>query len=102
MLEGIDLNDGAVGLVRKIMSDAVELANGIQNFLSRIGQPPILVGRQSKLFEQRKNFGMKIDIHAFGCAGSVENNSERTLRRDFGIEMLERTGGGISWIGKQR
>ena len=45
---------------------------------------------------------MKIDIHAFGCAGSVENNSERTLRRDFGIEMLERTGGGISWIGKQR
>ena len=45
---------------------------------------------------------MKIDINSFDGAGSVKNHSERALRSNFGIEMFERTGGGVSRIGKQR
>ena len=55
---------------------------------------------QSKLLERRKNLGMKVDIYAFGRAGPVKNHSERSLRGNFRIEMLERAGGGIPRIGK--
>ena len=45
---------------------------------------------------------MEIDICAFNCAGSVKNNTQRTLCYDFWIEMFEGTRGRVAWIGKQR
>ena len=98
----IDFDHCTVGFVSEILSDAVELTNCIQNFFNRIGEPPILVRRQTKFFEQRKNFRMEIDICAFNCAGSVKNNTQRTLCYDFWIEMFEGTRGRVAWIGKQR
>ena len=44
---------------------------------------------------------MKIDIDAFDGAGSIKNHPERSPRGHFGIELLERTGGGVTRIGKQ-
>ncbi len=99
--ERIHFHHCAVGLIAEILSDAVKLANCIQNFFNRIGQPPMLVRRQAKFLEQRKNFGVKIDICAFSCAGSVKNNAQRTFCYDFRIEMFEGTGGCVAWVGKQ-
>ena len=42
----------AVGLVRKIMPDLIEVPDCFQNFVNRIGQPPIFVGWQTEFLEQ--------------------------------------------------
>ena len=78
----------AVGLIRKIVPDVVEIADRIQNFVDRIGEPPIFVGWQTEFLEQSKNLRVKIDVRAFNCAGSVKNDSEWALRDRFRIKML--------------
>ena len=45
---------------------------------------------------------MKIHIHSFGRAGPVKNNAERTFCNDRGIQMLQRSSGGISRICEER
>ena len=58
--------------------------------------------RQTQFFEQWKDFRVKIDVGAFDGARPIKNHPERTLRRHVGIEMLERTRGGVTRIGEQR
>ena len=41
-------------------------------------------------------------LRALNHTGAVTNEPERTLRGDFRIELLERTGGGVAWIGEER
>ena len=84
-----DFHYRAVGLISKIVTDAVQLVNRVQNFFDRIGHPPALGGWQAELLEQRKNFRVKIDVDSFGRPGSVKHNTERTLRHDRRIELLE-------------
>ncbi len=43
----------------------------------------------------------KIDTPSV-APGSVENNAKGTFRHDRRIEMFERTGRGVAWVGKQR
>ena len=46
----IDLHDGAIGLIGKIVADPVQLVNRFQNFLDRVGEPPALAARQAEFF----------------------------------------------------
>src|SRR4030095_12738668 len=84
------------------MTDAVEFVNGIQNFVDRRGHPPPLGDWQAEFLEQRKNFGVKIDIYSLGCPGSVKHDAERSFRHDGWVELLEGTGRGVAGICKQR
>ena len=83
------------------MTDAVQFVNGIQNFLDRIGHPPPLGDWQAQFLEERKSFGVKIDIHSFSCSGSVKHDAERAFSHDRWVELLEGTGRCVTRICKQ-
>ena len=102
LLQRVNFDHGAVGFVRKIAPNLVEIANRSQDLIDRIGRPPIFVGRQPELFEQREDSGVKIHLRTFDCASSVKNHTERALRRDLRIEMFQRTGCSISRVREQR
>src|SRR5688500_16570366 len=55
---------------------------------------------QMELVQQRVEGIHGIEFHAFHAAKAVEDDVERTFGGDFGIELFERTGGGVAGIGK--
>ena len=102
LLEQIHFHNCAIGLIRKIMAHAIKRADRLENFFNRVRQPPSIAVRHSEFFQQRKQFGMLRKIDIFCRPGSVKNDAERTLRHDFRIKLLERTGRRIAWVRKKR
>src|SRR5690348_3840120 len=100
--ESIHFDHCAVGLVRKIAPDVIEIADCFQNLVNRVGQPPIFVAWQTEFLEQSENLRVNIDACAFIRAGSVKNDSEWALCDCFWIEMLYRPGCCIARIRKER
>ncbi len=53
-----------------------------------------------KLGERFQHFGMRLEFDAVHRAGGVKHGADGTLRDEFGIELLERAGGGVAGVGK--
>ncbi len=60
-----------------------------------------LVDRKSPFPQRRQHLPMRRRFHALHVENVVDEQVERSLRGDLGIELAQRTGGGISWIGKR-
>ena len=82
------------------MAHGVELVNGLQDFVDRLGHPPLFRRRQAELFEERENLRVPLEGEPVGGARSIEDHAERALRDDFRIELLERAGCGIARVGE--
>ena len=102
LFERVDFHNRAIGLICEIVP-YVDRARGLRSGFRRWNRPtPVtFAARQPEFFQQSEKFRVFFQRRTLHHAGPIKNDAERTLRRDCWIELLQRTGRGISWICKK-
>ena len=100
LIEVVDFHHRAIDFKWQLRLEFLQLGGVRDDFFNVLANPPVAVYGEAEFLQSFQHLGLLLESRSLG--NRVENRLERPLGDERGVELLQRTGGSVTWVLEQR
>ena len=98
LVERVDLDHDPVDLVVEVGPPPLPLGAGLRDLLDRLEPLGVRIRPEAALAQPGERLEVRVGCDALAVARAVDPDGERPRRRDPGVELAQRAGGGVARV----